>query len=65
VTGSFVVGDAITVLDSTGRVVARGLAGMSAEDLRKTKGLKSAEISAVLPDWDGAEVVHRDHLVIL
>jgi glutamate 5-kinase len=38
---------------------------MSAEDLRKTKGLKSAEISAVLPEWNGAEVVHRDHLVIL
>ena len=65
VTGSFVVGDAIALADADGRVLARGLAGMSAEDLRKSKGLKSAEVAGVLPGWSGAEVVHRDHLVIL
>lgn len=65
VTGSFVVGDAIALEDASGRVVARGLAGMSADDLRKTKGLKSAEIVDVLPGWNGAEVVHRDRLVVL
>lgn len=65
VTGSFVIGDAIAVNDRDGNVVARGLAGMSAEDLRKVKGLRTAEIAAALPGWDGTEVVHRDHLVIL
>lgn len=65
VSGSFVVGDAITVTDSSGAVVARGLAAISAEDLKRVKGLKTARIREVLPDWDGAEVVHRDHLVIL
>jgi glutamate 5-kinase len=65
VSGSFVVGDAITVADRSGVVVARGLAAMSAEDLKKVKGHKTAHIREVLPDWDGEEVIHRDHLVIL
>lgn len=65
VTGSFVVGDAIAITDGEGRDIARGLAGMSSADLKRVRGLKTAEISRVLPNWDGAEVVHRDHLVIL
>ncbi|MGB4592771.1 MAG: PUA domain-containing protein, partial [Coriobacteriia bacterium] len=65
VTGSFVIGDAIALNDRDGNVVARGLAGLSAEDVRKVKGLRTADIAAALPGWDGAEVVHRDHLVIL
>lgn len=65
VTGSFVIGDAIAVVDVEGRDIARGLAGMSSADLKRVRGLKTAEISRVLPNWDGAEVVHRDHLVIL
>lgn len=65
VSGSFVVGDAVTLNDAEGTVVARGLAGMSAEDLRKVKGLRTSQIADVLPHWDGTEVVHRDHLVIV
>ncbi|KAF0207424.1 MAG: hypothetical protein FD171_1754 [Actinobacteria bacterium] len=65
VSGSFVVGDAVTLNDSEGTVVARGLAGMSAEDLRKVKGMRTSQIAGVLSHWDGTEVVHRDHLVIV
>jgi len=65
VSGSFAVGDPIAIEDREGRVVARGVAAMSAEDLRKVKGLKSAEFQDVLPERGRAEVVHRDHLVIL
>jgi glutamate 5-kinase len=65
VTGSFVVGDPISVEDRQGTVVARGLAGMSAGDLQKVRGLKTSEIARVLVAWDGSEVIHRDHLVIL
>jgi glutamate 5-kinase len=65
VTGSFVVGDPISVKDRDGTVVARGLAGMSAEDLQKVRGLKTSEIARVLVAWNGSEVIHRDHLVIL
>lgn len=65
VTGSFVVGDPISVNDREGNVVARGLAGMSAEDLSKVRGLKTSEIARVLVAWNGSEVIHRDQLVIL
>lgn len=65
VTGSFVVGDAISVEDRDGAVVARGLAGMSADDLNKVRGLKTSEIARVLVAWSGSEVIHRDQLVIL
>ena len=65
VTGSFVIGDAITVVDEEGAAIARGLAGISSADLARVRGLKTVEIARVLPNWDGAEVVHRDHLVIL
>ncbi len=64
VTGSFVIGDPISLTDAGGRELGRGLAGMSAEDLKKVRGLRSADIGGVLPEWDGSEVVHRDHLVI-
>jgi glutamate 5-kinase len=65
VTGSFVVGDPVTVSDAHGNVVARGLADMSSEDLRKIKGMRTRDIASVLPDCARSEVVHRDHLVIL
>jgi len=65
VSGSFVVGDPIAIEDCEGNVVARGVAAMSVEDIRKVKGLKSAEFQGVLAEGGRAEVVHRDHLVIL
>ncbi|MBN1193432.1 MAG: glutamate 5-kinase [Coriobacteriia bacterium] len=65
VTGSFVVGEPISVEDGDGNVVARGLAGISAADLEKVRGLKSSEIARVPVSWSGSEVIHRDHLVIL
>lgn len=65
VSGSFVVGDPVSLEDEGGRIVARGIAGITADDLRKVKGLKTAEVARLLPAWRGAEVVHRDRLVIL
>lgn len=65
VSGSFVIGDPVSLEDEEGRVVARGIAGITADDLRKVKGLKTAEVAHLLPAWRGAEVVHRDRLVIL
>jgi len=65
VAGSFVPGDPVLVISSAGTPVARGLVMMSAEDLRKVKGMKSEQVRSVLADWEGEEVVHRDHLVIV
>lgn len=64
VTGGFVVGDPISLTDTGGGELGRGLAGMSADDLRKVQGLRSADVARVLPERKGCEVVHRDRLVI-
>lgn len=64
VTGSFVVGEPVSLVDTDGRELGRGLAGMSAEDLKKVRGMRSADIGSVLPGYGGSEVVHRDRLVI-
>lgn len=65
VSGSFATGDPVLVTTADGTVVARGLAEISAEDLRKVKGMKTERIREVFPGWDGEEVVHRDHLVVV
>jgi len=65
VSGVFDVGDTIVLLDTEGKMVGQGLAGISAVDLDAIKGLNSTQISKVRPGVAGREVVHRDHLVIL
>ena len=53
VTGDFVAGDAVDLVDAAGRLVGRGLAGWSSERLRKCAGKRA----------DG-EFINRDELVI-
>ncbi len=65
VKGTFKVGDTVVLKDRRGASFARGLAGLSSTDLRKVKGLKSAEIGEVLSASKGVEAVHRDSLVVL
>lgn len=65
VRGTFEQGDAIDVCDLTGRVIARGLAGYSSDDLKRIAGHKSAEIETLLGYKFLDEAVHRDNLVVL
>ncbi len=65
VEGSFRSGDPVSIVDTAGRQVARGLADISSVDLDGIAGLKSADIASVAPGLAGIEVVHRDRLVIL
>ena len=62
--GAFAGGDAVVLKDTSGAVVARGLAGFSSEDLERVKGMKSSEIASVHPHLAGLEVVHRDSLAV-
>ncbi len=62
--GSFVAGDAVAIVDAAGVEVARGLSTMSARDLRRVRGLRSAELRAQNPQLE-EEVVHRDSLVLV
>ncbi len=63
--GTYEVGDALTVEDSRGREIARGLTNFSAAEVNKIAGLRSDEVAEVLPDAAGDEVIHRDCLVVL
>jgi glutamate 5-kinase len=65
VTGTFAAGDAISIRDRSGEVVARGLTALKSEDLERVKGMNSAEIARTFPELAGNEVVHRDCLVIM
>jgi glutamate 5-kinase len=62
--GGFAAGEAVAIVDPDGVEVARGLATMSARDLRRVRGLRSDEARAVNPQL-GDEVVHRDFLVLV
>jgi glutamate 5-kinase len=65
VAGTFAAGDAVSIRDRAGEVVARGLAGLSSADIERVKGMNSADITRAFPELGGTEVVHRDCLVIL
>jgi glutamate 5-kinase len=63
--GDFSAGEAVTIQDADGRVVARGLASLSSGDLRRVRGMRTEHVREVLPESTIEEAVHRDHLVIL
>jgi glutamate 5-kinase len=62
VEGDFEAGDAVEVLCEE-RMVGKGLAGYSAAELRRIKGLKTAEVRKLLPRAT-EEAVHRDYFVL-
>jgi glutamate 5-kinase len=62
VEGDFEAGDAVEVR-CEGRPVGKGIAGYSAGELRRVKGLKTDEVRKVLPRAT-EEAVHRDYFVL-
>ena len=62
VTGDFTAGDAIEISIS-GTPVGKGIVNYSASELRRIKGLKSAEVRELLPRAT-EEAVHRDYFVL-
>src|SRR3954451_10368940 len=62
VEGDFSAGDAVEVR-ADGRVIGKGIVNYSADELRRIKGMKSAEVQAVLPRAT-EEAVHRDYFVL-
>ena len=62
--GGFAAGDAVAIVDPDGVEIARGLATMSARDLRRVRGLRSDELRALNPHLED-EIVHRDCLVLV
>jgi glutamate 5-kinase len=62
VTGSFDAGDAVEVAHD-GRTIGKGISNYSAEELRRVRGLKSAEVREMLQRAT-EEAVHRDYFVL-
>lgn len=65
VTGDFVRGDAVSIVDPEGREIARGLAGLGREDADLVKGKNSARVAEMLGLGSRAELIHRDNMVVL
>ncbi|MFN8482804.1 MAG: glutamate 5-kinase [Anaerolineae bacterium] len=65
VRGDFARGATVKVVDGEGRDIARGITLYNSADLRLIKGRKSAEIETHLGYDYGAEVIHRNDLVLL
>jgi len=65
VTGEFVRGDAVTVLDPDGREIARGLAGLGRDEADLVKGKNSTRVAEILGLGGRAELIHRDNMVVL
>ncbi len=65
VQGEFSRGEVTQVTDSKGKVVARGIASYSSQDLAKIAGKHSKDIGAILGYDYGSEVIHRDDLVVI
>lgn len=65
VEGSFERGDTVEICDQAGRRIACGIANYGDRDVREIRGLRSDRIAEVLGHEFGAEVVHRNNLVVL
>src|SRR3954462_6097542 len=66
VRGAFDAGDAVEIAEAGGgarAAIGKGIVNYSAEELRKVKGLKSAQVREVLPRA-AEEAVHRDYFVL-
>ena len=62
--GEFEAGDAVEVCPTeNGRAIGKGIVNYSAEELRRIKGLKTAEVREVMPRAS-EEAVHRDYFVL-
>ena len=65
VTGEFVRGDAVAVLDADGVEIARGLIGLDCDEAVLVKGKKSQAVVELLGIGHRSEMIHRDNLVLL
>ena len=61
VSGDFVGGDTVEIADVRGEVFARGMVGIDAVQAGAAAGLQSVD----LPEGVVAELLHRDHLLVL
>lgn len=64
VTGNFEKGDVVSIVDTVGREIARGLTNYSAAEVRQIRGCRSPRIAEILGQRPYDEVVHRDNMAV-
>jgi glutamate 5-kinase len=62
--GQFHKGDVVGLRGPDGTEFARGLTNYDADEVRRIKGLKTAQIADVLGQCPYDEVIHRDNMVV-
>ncbi|MGX9417098.1 glutamate 5-kinase [Vibrio sp. WJH972] len=65
VRGRLARGEVARVIDKSGKIVAKGISAYSSQDLEKILGKHSKDILAILGYDFGAEVIHRDDMVVI
>ncbi|NLE94170.1 MAG: glutamate 5-kinase [Dehalococcoidia bacterium] len=65
VKGTFHRGDIVDIVSEDGGRVASGIANYQSEDVRKVRGKRSDAMAGLLDHLYGAEVVHRNNMVVL
>jgi len=64
VVGRFGKGDTVSIVDSTGREIARGMTNYDSDALGRIKGLKTHQIAQVLGEKLYDEAVHRNNMTL-
>lgn len=64
VEGEFSVGDIISIIDTNGEEVGRGISSQKAASLRAIAGKRTQEAKGLLSPEEKDEVIHRDNLVV-
>jgi glutamate 5-kinase len=65
VNGEFARGEVIAVFNAQGQECARGLTNYASAEARLIAGKASHDINAILGFEEGAELIHRDNMVVL
>ncbi|MCC7338721.1 MAG: glutamate 5-kinase [Pirellulaceae bacterium] len=65
VSGEFVKGEVLSVVDELGVEIARGLTNFSSHELTKIRGQRSLAIAELLGHCPYEEVIHRDNMTII
>ena len=65
IAGTFPQGSLISIQNSRGEEIARGLSPYSSQELDKIKGKKLSDVAKILGSEAYQEVVHRDNMLIL
>ncbi len=64
VKGKFSIGDAVQLINESGREIAVGMTNYDSADIKRIAGIRTSEIESILGFKYDDEVIHRDNLVL-